>query len=264
MLDVTAERLAEARAAAAGRLVSLGDMAAGLAHELRQPLTTLSLAAELAQMDARKGHYAAMDGRLELVVAQAQRASDIIELLRRFARGPEAGAAQLALDLTEVIATLQALVGGALLDADVALDLCLGTPVPVPMGDRMALEQILVNLVMNARDAVVAGQGVRRVRIAAVQEGGEVLITVSDTGGGLPPAVLARAFEPFVTTKGPNRGTGLGLSICYGLARAMGGRIGVVNGAQGAIFTISLPAAGSAGGGPAAPAPEAPGAMSAG
>jgi signal transduction histidine kinase len=242
LFDVTTERQAEARAAAASRLVSLGEMAAGLAHELRQPLAAISLAAEIAQLDARKQANAAVDRRLDVVVEQAQRASDIIELLRRFARGPEAGAAQVPLDLREVMVTLRALVAGALREAEVTLDISLGAPPPVPLGDRMALEQILTNLVMNARDAVVAHGGPRRVRITAAAEGDEVVLTISDTGGGLPPGVLARAFEPFVTTKGPDRGTGLGLSICYGLVRAMGGRIAVTNGEEGAVFSLALPA----------------------
>lgn len=243
MLDVTAERLADARAASASRLAALGEMAAGLAHELRQPLTALSLAAENAQMDTRGLGHHALDRRLDLIVNQAHRASEIIETLRRFARGPEAGARQVPLDLHEVTATLLALVGGNLREARVTLSLSLGVPPPVPLGDKIALEQILMNLVINARDAVVARDGARHVRISAAQEGDEVVLTVSDNGGGLPPAILARAFEPFVTTKGPDRGTGLGLSICYGLVRVMGGRITVANGAEGAIFTITLPAA---------------------
>lgn len=243
MLDMTAERQAQARAAAASRLVALGEMAAGLAHELRQPLTSLSLAAENAQRDAGRLQDATLGRRLELIVSQAHRASGIIELLRRFARGPEAGAAQVPLDLREVAATLQALVGGVLREAGVTLELSLGAPPPVPLGDKIALEQILTNLVMNARDAVVAGGDAGRVRISAAREGEEVVMTVADSGGGLPPAVLGRAFEPFVTTKGPDRGTGLGLSICYGLTQAMGGRIAVMNGPEGAVFTLRLPAA---------------------
>lgn len=243
MLDVTAERLAEARAVTASRLASLGEMAAGLAHELRQPLTALSLAAENAQMDARKLRQASLDRRLELIVTQAHRASETIETLRRFARGPEAGAKQVPLDLHEVMATLLALVGGTLREARVSLDLSLGAPPPVPLGDKIALEQILTNLLINARDAVVAKGGERRVWISAARDGEDVVLTVSDSGGGMPPTILARAFEPFVTTKGPDRGTGLGLSICYGLVRAMGGRIAVANGSEGAVFTIALPAA---------------------
>ena len=76
-------------------------------------------------------------------------------------------------------------------------------------------------------------------------ESGDVALTISDTGSGLPPAVLALAFEPFVTTKGPNRRTGLGLYICFGLMRVMGGRIAVANGTEGAIFSVTLPIAAS-------------------
>lgn len=243
MSNITSERRAEAQAAANNRLLSLGEMASGLAHELRQPLTSLSLAAEIAQMQARRTHDAELERRLEVIVAQAHRASEIIEMLRRFARGPDAVARYVPIDLMEVMSTLSTLSGAALQDAGITLELALGTPPAMPLGDRTALEQVLTNLVMNARDAIVGAGKERRIRISATRNGSEVILTVSDTGGGLPPSVLARAFQPFVTTKGPDRGTGLGLSICYGLVRSMGGRITVANGPEGAVFTVALPAA---------------------
>jgi signal transduction histidine kinase len=113
------------------------------------------------------------------------------------------------------------------------------------LGHPVALEQVLTNLLVNARDALaLAPQGVART-ITLTSEAGDGLVRlgVADTGGGIAPEVAARVFEPFVTTKGPDTGTGLGLSISYGLVTAMGGRIAVVNAGAGAVFTITLPQA---------------------
>jgi C4-dicarboxylate-specific signal transduction histidine kinase len=106
---------------------------------------------------------------------------------------------------------------------------------------------VLLNLLVNARDALTAlpDGAPRQVRIAAMAEPGTgmVRLTVADTAGGIAAAVLPTLFEPFVTTKGPDRGTGLGLSICYGLLRGMGGSIAAANDRDGAVFTVLLPAA---------------------
>ena len=88
-----------------------------------------------------------------------------------------------------------------------------------------------------------AGAWRRLARARRAVRRGEVRLTVADTGGGIPAELIEHVFEPFVTTKGPDRGTGLGLSICFGLVKAMGGTIGVANGPEGAVFTITLPAA---------------------
>ena len=113
------------------------------------------------------------------------------------------------------------------------------------MAQLVPLEQVLANLIANARDAF-AGRppgGARRLRIGAEQEGGQVRITVADTAGGIAQPVLDRLFEPFVTTKDAEKGTGLGLSICHGLVLGMGGTIEARNAGEGAVFSITLAAA---------------------
>ena len=138
-----------------------------------------------------------------------------------------------------------ALVGGALREAEVALDVALGTPPPRILGHLVPLEQVLVNLLANARDAMAGlpAGAPRRLSIAAASEGGTVRLTVADTGGGIPIEVMARLFQPFVSTKGPEHGTGLGLSICQAMIVAMGGTIQAENGPEGAVFILRLPAA---------------------
>ncbi len=244
VLDVSAEREAQARALAAARLASIGEMATGLAHEIRQPLQSMSLSAELAELALRQGDTEGADGHLEDIVKQTQRASDLVENLRRFARGTAEGGTQTAIPLGEVVESSLQLARGNLHKAMIDVDVALGDPAPTVVGNAILLEQVLFNLLLNARDALAtrSNGGPRRIRIAALPEAeGSVRLTVADTGGGIAPEVIKRVFEPFVTTKGPDKGAGLGLSICYGLVKGMGGTIEAHNDAEGAVFTITLP-----------------------
>jgi C4-dicarboxylate-specific signal transduction histidine kinase len=242
-LDVSAEREAQARALAAARLASIGEMATGLAHEIRQPLQALSLSAELAQLAMRRGNAESVDLRLEDIVRQAQRASDLVEHLRRFVRGAAGGSAQTAIPLGQVVESSLELARGSLQKEMIAVEVALGEPAPSVAGDAILLEQVLLNLLLNARDALATRPdgAPRRIRIAASPEAeGRVRLTVGDTGGGIAAEVMDRVFEPFVTTKGPDKGTGLGLAICYGLVSDMGGSIEAHNEAEGAVITVTL------------------------
>jgi len=249
VLDIQAERTAAARATASSRLAALGEMAAGLAHELKQPLAIISLAAENAARAARTGRPEGVPVRLDRIAQQAGRAGELIEHLRRFARGAETGEATQPVPLAKAVEGALALVGGALREAGIAVELDLGAPPgPLVLAQLVPLEQVLANLLVNARDAF-AGQPAdapRVVRIVAAAEEaspGRVRITLADTAGGIPPQVMAHLFEPFVTTKDAEHGTGLGLSICHGLVRGMGGTIAARNAGGGAVFAITLAAA---------------------
>lgn len=238
--DITGERKAEAQAAANARLAALGEMAAGLAHELRQPLTTVVLAATNAGRALERGATDSVRERLERCIAQAMRASDLIDHLRRFARGWDTEEDATAVALDEPLEGALLLVRGTLREAGIEILTEFGSPAPVVLGRSLAIEQILVNLLMNARDALAAlpPDRPRRVSLTAMAVPGGVELQVADTGGGIPEDVMPRLFEPFVTTKGPDRGTGLGLSICNGLMRTMGGAISVTNEAGGACFRL--------------------------
>nr|WP_286194024.1 ATP-binding protein [Synechococcus sp. CCAP 1479/10] len=234
-------------------------MSAGLAHELKQPLQAITLAATNTQSAVERGDTAAASQRLQRIIGYAKRAAEVIEHLRRFARGPEVGGEPQPVPVKAAIEGAQSLVASSLRDAMVQLVVTLGDPPPVVLGHLVALEQVLSNLIMNARDAVVqtaAEERPRRIEVSAVADAsaGLVSITIADTGGGLPDAVLARLFQPFVSTKGPDLGTGLGLSICHGLVTGMGGTISAANEGPGAVFRISLPAAPAQASLPAAPA----------
>ncbi|MEI6158473.1 MAG: ATP-binding protein, partial [Roseococcus sp.] len=245
-INVTAEREANARAAAAGRLASLGEMAAGLAHELKQPLQAILLSAELTQAAAPQMEPAEVQDRLELVITEAIRAGQVIDNLRRFALGDPDGTPVTITMLPKVIANVMVLLHASLVEAEIELVTQGVEEAPPVLGHPVALEQVLANIVLNARDAIAAGPAgaPRRVTMAAQEADGRVRFSVADTGEGILPDVLARMFEPFVTTKGPDRGTGLGLSISRGLMQAMGGTIEAHNGPEGAVLTLTLPRAG--------------------
>ena len=245
IVDIQEQRTAEARAASAARLASLGEMALGLAHELRQPLAIVSMAAENVLDDIKTGSLLAAEARLHRIIRQNQRASDIIDNLRRFATAQHAGAAE-PVALREAVEHALLLAGGSLHAAGVEVEQDIPSPSPVALAWPGAIEQMLMNLLSNANDAMAARQaGTRHVRIIATADhaAGTVRLAVSDTGGGVPPHILPRLFQPFVTTKTQDRGTGLGLAICHGMAKALGGGIAAMNQGEGATFTIILPAA---------------------
>lgn len=249
-LDITAEREAKARALGSTRLASLGEMAAGMAHELRQPLQSISLAAEIGALALAAHRDGEAAERLETIVEQAQRAGDLIEQLRRFARGAERDVEPVDVSLSSVVDAALVLTGAALREADVEVQLDIRDPPPVVRGHGVLLEQVLTNLLLNARDALAqqpAGTPRRILVTAGYGDDGHAWLRLADNGGGIAPEVLERIFEPFVTTKDADKGTGLGLSICHGLITSMGGSITAANETDGAVFSLILKAGAAAG-----------------
>ncbi len=252
LADVTAERDAKARAITSARLASLGEVSAGLAHELKQPLLAIGLAIGNTEQAADRGDLAAVRSRLGRISGYVARAASVVDHLRRYARGADEGAAPGPVPVDQALDGALAVLGGTLRDAGVELRVALGQPVPVVLGHLVPLEQVLVNLIGNARDALQEqardvlqqneGTGPRCITVAAAREGDSVLLTIADNGGGIPDTVMARLFQPFVTTKTADHGTGLGLSLCQGLVQHMGGSIAAANEGDGAVFRIRLPA----------------------
>lgn len=243
--DVTVEFEAEVRSVAAARLAAIGEMGKGLAHEIKQPLQAISLAADLVTLAVRNGQLGTIEARMDVIVDEAARAAQIVEHLRLFASDAGDAAPVLPIDLTEVLKTALGLTGHSLDEAGVTVEVSLGKPVPVPVGHEIGLAQVLVHLIMNARDAMLEQPPnvPRRLLIGASSVGqGLVTLTVSDTGGGIEAAMLPRLFTPFVTTKDPDRGRGVGLAASYALVRAMGGKITARNETDGAVIVITLSA----------------------
>ncbi|MCP1335422.1 sensor histidine kinase [Futiania mangrovi] len=234
-------RRQEAQLAHAARLSLMGEMASGMAHELNQPLTAILsyLPPVLRRLD-EGGADRKLLAALEEIRAEARRAADILGRLRGFVRRQEVRRASVRLcqAVREAVnfANHQAEQAGV----RIAIDFEEGMA-PV-MADEVELQQVLLNLVWNAIEAMEAGGAPRREILILTQSAGadtaEVL--VRDTGPGLPPEVLGRLFEPFFTTK-PN-GMGMGLAICRSIMEAHGGRLTATsNWEGGATFRLTLP-----------------------
>lgn len=240
--DISAERELALQAAAAAKFATLGEMAAGLAHELNQPIAIMSLAAENAAEALESGEDGVEDAlvRLRRIMAQADRAKAIVTQLRAFSR---VDVAQLEpVDLAAAVQGMMVLANQALRDAQVRIELRLPDILPPVTGQAVLVEQVLLNIVLNARDALTERPvDRRRIRLDADSGPGaeEVTLRIADSGPGIPPEVLARLFEPFYTTKPPGLGTGLGLSISRTIMRGLGGRIEAANAPEGgAVFTV--------------------------
>ncbi len=243
ILDISTERAAEAAAISTSRLAALGEVSADLAHELSQPLTVISLSAEIATQALAPlppELAAPIRERQDAIVAMATRARNVIDHLRHFARPPEDGLE--AVSLAAVLEGAKLLVGHTLHEDDVKLESSLPEDLPDVSGKQILLEQALINLLLNARDAMAqTNKGGKHIRLSSQVERDYVELMVTDTGPGIPADVLPRLFEPFFTTKGPKAGTGLGLSICHGILTASGGSIRAANApGGGAVFTLRL------------------------
>ena len=239
--DVSEIRGIERMATDAAKLASLGEMAAGVAHEMNQPLTTALLAAENADYDLTANKPDAVRRRLARIIESITRTTAITENLCRFARG-EAQDPPTAVDVASALSGALLLTGSALRAEQVELKQDLSSNLPFVLARPIQLEQVFVNLFLNARDAFLTrpAEG-RRIAISAGSDAHAVTITVRDNAGGIPAEVLGRIFEPFFTTKGLGKGTGLGLAISRRIIEEVGGSIAVANVDDGAVFTIRIP-----------------------
>ena len=240
---------ARAELVQASKLATLGQVAAGVAHELNQPLAVIGMSAEGALSAHQEGAVAcdALVESLRTIAAQARRMSDITSQLGGFSRR-QSDDVEL-LDPVECVENAVGLIAHQfqLCDITVAMDLApCGACVA---GQAVQVEQVLLNLLTNARDAIEARRAETpgadvpgRVRVAVARQDGQVTITVSDNGGGVPAALRDSVFDAFFTTKPPGIGTGLGLSVSAGIVREHGGRIALDEGGEGAVFRVVLPA----------------------
>jgi C4-dicarboxylate-specific signal transduction histidine kinase len=227
-----------------GRLATAGEMTASLAHELGQPLTAVMASAEAARMmlAVPKPDLAQVDEVLADVTAEGRRASEIIRGLRTFLRR---GEPQLNdVDLGDIVREVMNLTQSTLASAHVRLELDLAPDLPLVRADRVPLQQVIVNLTLNAIDAMRAQPADRRcLRIRARRRPRHVRVSVLDAGHGLGAGSAQRRFEPFRTTK-PG-GMGMGLAICRSIVEAHGGRIrGRNRRSGGAVFSFTLPVPG--------------------
>ncbi len=248
--DVTERRRAddlarehEAELAHVLRVSTLGEMATGLAHELNQPLAAIvSYARGCARrLRAGGGSPEQIAAIVEQIANEAMRAGEFIRHIRAFvAKEPPARA---RVDLNPLVESVCRLVAAESARARVSIDLELSPEPVVAVVDRIQIEQVLLNFLRNAFDALASEPSAERrvtVRTAAAPDG-ETTISVSDRGPGLDPEIAGRIFEPFFTTKAS--GMGMGLAISRSIVEAHGGRLWTAAAEpHGAIFWISLPA----------------------
>ena len=234
-----AQRSAENRLVQAAKLAAVGEMAAGIAHELNNPLTSVTGFAELALDDIPKDSETRKD--LEIVMREAVRARDVVRRLLDFARQGES--ARVRASLNEVVEDVVALSRHLIHTSGVALKLELEKNIPWILVDVNQMKQVLLNLIHNALQAMPSGGELIIVTRSASREGRDwISVSVCDTGVGIPRLDQARIFEPFYTTKGNQGGTGLGLSVTYGIITDHGGQIDVESQpGSGSKFTVWLP-----------------------
>ena len=234
-----AQRSAENRLVQAAKLAAVGEMAAGIAHELNNPLTSVMGFSELALADLPETSNAHKD--LQMVVRESLRARDVVRRLLDFARQSESTRSRASLN--EVLEDVVALSRHLIHTSNVELRLDPAENLPWVTMDANQIKQVLLNLVHNALQAMPDGGKMEISTRSLVRDGRDgALLSVRDTGVGISPSDQARIFEPFFTTKGDRGGTGLGLSVTYGIVTDHGGQIDVESQpGQGSLFTVWLP-----------------------
>ena len=234
-----AQRLAENRLVQAAKLAAVGEMAAGIAHELNNPLTSVTGFAELVMDDLPQDSPSRPD--LDLVIRESRRARDVVRRLLDFARQSESARANASLN--KVVEDVVTLTRHLIHTNGVELTLELQDDLPWVSMDENQMKQVLLNLVHNALQAMPSG-GQLTVRTAALQKVGRegIIVSVRDNGAGIQPEDQPRIFEPFFTTKADRGGTGLGLSVTYGIVSDHGGEIELISQpGVGSTFTVWLP-----------------------
>ena len=229
------------------RLSALATMAGGISHELNQPLNSITLYAETIKnyiRDFSSKETSQISDTLQKIIEQSERASQVIEHMRQFASENK----QLTVEkigVRSLIASVLDLVETQLRNH--GIEVC----VEAQDSDEISannnrLEQVLINLITNAKDSILEKKSQenepKRITIAVEREPGIVIIRVSDTGAGIDPLLQNQIFEPFVTTKGPDRGTGLGLAICHGILKDYNATISLEKSdTQGSTFKLVFP-----------------------
>jgi PAS domain S-box-containing protein len=251
--DITETIEKEAQLIQAGKMTTLGVMAAGMAHEINQPLNVIQVSADyIVKMLARGQALDAAELKRVAgdIIASVERASSVITHVRDFSR--QAKFASSRVNLNEPIRDVFKILGHQLKAHQIEIELDLAPDLPPVLADHNRLEQVFVNLVSNAIDAIdeknerlgQAADSERRIRIRSYGSGGRVVAEVADTGVGIPEDVKGKLFEPFFTTKKVGKGTGLGTSISYGIVQGYDGTIEIESRpGKGATFRLTFPRA---------------------
>jgi histidine kinase len=254
--DITKRLEVEQQLIQASKMATLGEMATGVAHELNQPLSVIKMASGFFLKKLESGEP--IDEEILRTLAEEtgshiQRATRIINHMREFGR--KSSLDKERVNINEVLHKSLEIFSQQLKVRGITVSLRLETDLPDILTDSGRLEQVFINLLLNARDAIeekeqmhVYGQSAetpiqKQIELRSRSENGAVVVEVEDTGPGIPEAVREKIFEPFFTTKEVGEGTGLGLSISYGIIKDCGGTIQAVDGGSGgACFVMRFPA----------------------
>ncbi len=237
---LTEQRLRQTQAdlIQAGKLAGLGQMSAALSHELNQPLTAVKTYAETTSVLIDRGRIEEASDNLRRISALIDRMASISKHLRNFARKPNEKLGPVS--VADVLRDTLEIVDARLKAADAKLETEIASGVPAVKAGAVRLQQVLVNIITNAADAV-EGLEDRRITFTASANGNKVVLSVRDRGPGVPSAIHERIFDPFFTTKGVGKGLGLGLSISYNIVKDFGGSLSVADHPEGgAVFSIEL------------------------
>jgi two-component system NtrC family sensor kinase len=238
--DITEVKRLEEQLIQAEKLAAMGQMLAGVAHELNNPLTAILGASELLR--DRAGVDENTKRQLDMTHRQARRAARIVQNLLEFSR--PAASQKKALDLNAVVDRTLQLHEHSLRRNSVEVDFKPYPGLPSTVGDANQLIQVFLNLVSNAEQAIREIRPAGRIQIRLGQSGPRIFATVQDDGAGIKPEALAKIFDPFFTTKSNGRGTGLGLSVSYGIIKEHAGKIDVRSTpGKGTSFHVEFPAA---------------------
>ncbi|POA20087.1 PAS domain-containing sensor histidine kinase [Pseudomonas sp. FW300-N1A1] len=246
--DNTEVRRAQQQLTQSAKMATLGEMATGLAHEINQPLNVMRMAVvnvlkRLSNGDVQVDY---LQDKLKRIDAQVQRAARVVDHMRVFGRRSEIE--QQPFNPLHAVEGALSLLAEGMRGKGVDLQISESGFAVQVRGHIDQLEQVLINLMVNARDALLGRRENDRefkpwIRVQTECDERCVRLFVEDNGGGIDPRLLERIFEPFFTTKPAGVGTGLGLSVSYGIVNNMGGRLSVSNSAEGARFCIELPIA---------------------
>jgi two-component system NtrC family sensor kinase len=243
--DVTEWQVAHQQILQSEKLAAIGQLAAGIMHEINNPLATIAACA--AAIDGRLDDvdgsvHAALKEYAEIIDHEVQRCTGIVDGLLDFSRPRKGGKTKTPADVNELVETTLFLLKHHQRFKRLDVTRELAPDLPPVLANSEQLIQVFMALMLNALDAMEHGRGMLTVRTRKSGRGDEVVVELEDTGVGIPRAELSKIFEPFYTTKPPGRGTGLGLSICYGIVEDHMGRLEVESHhGIGAVFRVTLP-----------------------
>ena len=235
--DISERIRTEDRLLEAARLSSIGELVAGVAHEINNPLTSiLGFAHLLLNADPPES----IKADLQIVYSEAQRAASIVQNLLIFAR--RSGPHQVRSNVNSILTKALQLKTYDFMTDGLEVSQRLAPDIPVTMLDEHQMVQVVVNILTNAQQAIKSASKTGSISICSSRLGGKIRVSICDNGPGIRPDLLRRIFEPFFTTKDVGAGTGLGLSICYGIVQQQGGEIWAESTeGRGTTFHIELP-----------------------